>query len=278
MKKLIALMMVALMLIPAMVAVACEEADAVLPNIESGSQSESGPAWVALDAEYQMLYGKTSETEEVEIRPAKCAEKNFVRGIVEDGILRYKGEMRYLVNDGQVFGLTKIEVTVEIGEEYQGPVENILLRRMGDEAKVNAGNVIACTIGRTQTTVFHYFFRASDSCVKVGRVFFNGTYIANLYMGDWNADGLMELGFMAAGIRVPLDANGEPVAQEETTVTATATAQSACSSASGNNICVQITQNNYQINVGSTVNNCLRVNMTVVSRCNFSRKYQVCGK
>lgn len=273
MKKLITLMLIVMMLTPAVMAYACEEVKTVLPNIECNTQSETGFAWVVLDAEFQMLCGKTYANEKVEIRPARCADKTFVRGIVEDGILRYKGEMKYLVIDGQVFGLTKIEVTVEIGEEYQGPVENILLRRMGDEAKVNAGNVIACTIGRTQTAVFHYFFRASDSCVKVGRVFFNGTYAANLYMGDWNADGLMELGFMAAGIRVPLDANGEPVVQEETTTTTTTTA-----STSVNKTCVKVIQINNQININSTVTNCLRVNIGASGGCVFSRKYQQCQK
>ncbi len=283
MKKLIAVLLtVALMLTPAMVAVACEEADAVLPNIESGSQSESGPAWVALDAEYQMLYGKTSETEEVEIRPARCAEKTFVRGIVEDGILRYKGEMRYWIADERVYGLTKIEVSVEISSDAWGAVESIVIRRMGDEAKMTAGNIVACTIGRTASTVYHYFFRPQSDCVRVGRVIFNGSYSANIYLGDWHGNGQMDLGFMVAGIKVPLGANGEPVTQEETvtetTVTATATAQSTCGSASGNNICVRITQNNYQVNIGSSVNNCLRVIMGVASRCNFSRKYQECRK
>lgn len=282
MKKLIAVLLtVALMLTPAAV-YACDDVEALLPNIECGMQNDVGPAWVAMDAEYQMLYGKISETEEVEIRPARRPEKNFVRGVVEDGILRYKGEMRYLVADGQVFGLTRIEVLCEIGEEYWDAVEDIVIRRMSDEAEMTAGNIIACTIGRSENTVYHYFFRASDSAVKVGRVFFNGTYAANLYMGDWHGIGQMDLGFMAAGIKVPLGANGEPVTQEETvtetTVTATATAQSACSSASGNNICVRITQNNYQVNIGSSVNNCLRVIMGVASHCNFSRKYQECRK
>ena len=218
MKKLFVLMMVAMLLIPTAVQ-ACS-GEAVLPNIETPACAEEAECvWVVLSQETQQLFGKMFPNENLPVYPVQSVEGKCVRGIYEHGLWRFKGEMKYLLVDGMVCGLTKVRANVWIDEIYTEAVRKIITRRMGEGCEITAQNVIACTIGRTEETVYHYMFHRDADKIPIGRVLFSGASTeAVIYMGDWTGDGELELGFaISAGTVCPEaepETHDEPAPQE----------------------------------------------------------------
>ena len=251
MKKLIAVLLVAMMLIPAAV-YACE-GTGILPAKESTAEGLSGDVWVAMEKSTACLFGKLSPEEKTGVYPAQTACVKYVRGITVRGITRIKGEMRYMVVDGCVYGLTKVWASVRIEEEYKGIVSQIVARRMGEDAEMTAGNVIACTLYRTDSTVTHMLAGTKADKIAVGGIFFDGSAMeAGLYITDWNGDGLPDL-VLAVNPGDPNKASATPEPEPETTpepARPTQTAAPANNSCGGKRPCVQ----NIQINLGIVFN------------------------
>lgn len=265
MKKLFVFMMAALMLMPAAVS-ACE-GGAILPDVDAGTGTVSGEAWVALSSETNMLYGKLYPEEKLRTYAAQTVRGTFVRGIQEDSVIRQKGEMRYTEINGAVCGLTGVQVRVEIREAYKAAASAVIERRMGGCTEITASNVIACTLGRTERTVYHYIFRKNADKVEIGTVTFNENSVTGLYLGDWNGDGLMEFGFMA-GVGTCKQTTPEPEpaatpqpAKKQPTVSPAKKncAQNTCTGVTNSGI-IQIQINN-QVNFGGTFNNTQTVNI-----------------
>ena len=274
MKKLIAMVLVAVMMIPAAV-YACD-GTAVLPNIETAAWDVSGCAWVALSAENRLMYGKLSEEEKLEIFPAKSMNGAFVRGITESGVIREKGEMRYMLLEGTVIGLTKVEVTVKIEAEYWEIVESIVNRRMEKYEEITAADIMACTLGRTESTVYHYLFGRTSGYIAVGSVVFNGKNTVSLCVGDWNFDGLADLGFPVylgnpdseatekeEEPETTQEPEPEPAATPEPIVNTVYVKETIVKEVVKETVkepsCVKIIQNNFQTIVNSTVTNTQKV-------------------
>ena len=192
MKKLIAVLLTLILAIPVAV-YACEEVTG-LPKVETAG--ERGEAWVAMESTTSCLFGKLSVGEKVDTWPAQTADGARVRGMTVQGVTRIKGEMRYMVVEGQAVGLTKVWASVTIRDEYVEIVESIVKRRMGEDAKVSPETIVACTLYRTCGTVAHMFAGMNADKVAVGCVLFAGADMqAVLYLCDWDADGQADLVF-----------------------------------------------------------------------------------
>lgn len=170
-----------------------------------------GVSWWAL-AENQLVIGKKAPDENVGILPAQMPVKGYLRGCGDNGLIREKGAMRVLTGeDGNVYGLKQLNVSIQIRQECLPLVEEIMRQRLDEYAGINAANLIACTQWWAGETVCHIFFTSASAKIAVGTVTVNGGKdVVTLYAGDFNGDGSLELGF-AAGWTVP-----EPPKQPET--------------------------------------------------------------
>lgn len=157
-----------------------------------------GAAWWAL-AESQLVIGIKAPNEQAAILPMQAPEKTFIRGAVDNGLIREKSVMRVTFGTGgAVYGLTQIQVSVRIRAEFVGLVESIVYNRIGAGADITANSIIACSQWWDGMSVGHIFFTSATEKTAVGTVTVNGgadTII--LWAGDFDGDGTLELGFCA---------------------------------------------------------------------------------
>lgn len=264
MKKLLSVLLILCML--PLAAVACEEA-IPLPKIEDGgAEALHGCAWFAIDTTRHIV-GKWNAEAREEILAASSETAPFVLGILDNGIVRAKGEIRYTEAGGMILGLTRLEVSVQIYAEYYDLVSTIVEARVGEE--LSAAAVIAASQWRTAATIYHVFFVSDSPKAPVGVVYLNGgKSAAILYAGEFQ--GVLALGFMAGGMPCqepeaaeepePTEepepaATPEPVVIRETVyVKETVVRETVTKPA-----CVKVIQNNFQTIINSTVTNCQRV-------------------
>jgi hypothetical protein len=179
MKKIFAIICALCILIPAC-ASAC---GGIAVKIETGN-TYTGSVYVAMEQE-QHLTGMLSETEKAEVYAAPRNIRPYVRGVVENGIVRAKGVLAYHEINGMVCGLTETGCTVTIYPEYEQAVAEIVDRRIGGETTVSAAAIIACTQWRTETTITQIFYTEKTAWEAGGSVFFDGPqYPASLCIGD----------------------------------------------------------------------------------------------
>ena len=157
-----------------------------------------GAAWWAM-AESQLIIGIKSTNEQAAILPMQAPGKNFIRGAVENGLIREKGMMRVTFGaGGAVYGLTQAQVSIRIKAEFVGLVESIVYNRLGAGADITANSIIACSQWWDGTAVGHIFFAGASEKTAVGTVTVNGgADVIILYVGDFDGDGTLELGFCA---------------------------------------------------------------------------------
>ena len=158
--------------------------------------SYTGVSFWAL-SESQHVIGLKAPDEQVPVLPIQPVGKSFIRGAVENGLIREKGTMQALYN-GAVYGFTQLEVAVQIKQEYVSLVETVVHERIGADAAVTANSIIASTNWWRNDTVSHIFFTTASVKIAVGTVTINnGQDVIILYAGDFNGDGTLELGFSA---------------------------------------------------------------------------------
>lgn len=192
MKKLIALMLIAMMLMP-IVVYCCDGSGAALPTMEAET-SLSGEAWVAVQSNTGFLYGMLSPDERVSVAPMQTASTR-VRGITAQGVNRARGEVRYMLTDDEcVLGMSKVCASVTISTKYMETVMSIVQRQIGEGAEITASTIVACTIRRTGCTVTHMMAGRKADKVAIGSVLFSGAEMAaTLYVTDWDGDGELDL-------------------------------------------------------------------------------------
>jgi len=180
MKKLVGMILVLVTMATMMAgAVACEEGKAhgtILPKVE-GTEGEHlhGYMHVALDETTRELFGITEVGEGLDIYPAKTMpEGTYVRGFGDDdGMIRVKAVTKLIETCEEVFGLTKVEVEVEIFESQRETVRKIDIRRTG-ETELTTEGIGACTLWMvSEDTTAHIFGRKDQVIVQVGWVWFN---------------------------------------------------------------------------------------------------------
>lgn len=245
MKKLFALILV-LCMIPVF-GLACEDEVPAFPAIESTVNTCSGYAYFALD-ESRHICAKISESESVKVVTSAYDESACVRGIVGNGIIRAKSELGYLNISGRLCGLTKVKCTVSIKEEYREIIQSIIERRIENNTELNANTIIACTQWRTLNTIYHIMFASNVTHVSVGTLTVNEC-MTDICVGDFNEDGLFELGF-PAGSWIE-ESKPEPI-HEPTVIVNN---HYYVSEKTETRVCTKIIQDNRQINVNSIVQN-----------------------
>ena len=189
----------------------------------------------------QLIIGKKSPDEIVPVLLPQCPMHKFIRGGVETGVIREKAVMHVLIGE-TICGLTDFNVPVTIKAQYKEAVEAIVLNKLGEEG-LSAKKIISCTQVWENDTVYHIFFTSKIETVVVGYVTANnGQDVILIYMGDFDGDGSLELGFTA----------GWNTAKP--TPPPTTPSKQPCSAAKkncGKKFCIQI-------NIFSVVNNCFR--------------------
>ena len=252
MKKIFAIILILCML--PMAALACEE-DMPIVKIETSSAYYAGCAWMALD-ETRHIVGKWDASAQEETFTAPDKENPFILGLLDNGVVRAKGELKYFTAAGRICGLTKVACTVEIRAEYAQAVSEIVENRV-ECKEVNAAAVIAATQWRTAGTIYHVFFLPSAAKAPVGVVRLNGgSSAATLYMGEF--EGALVLGFVTGGVPArepepeedPEEPETEPEPEPVVIVQNVYIRQESTTTN-----CTRIIQDNRQININSIVEN-----------------------
>lgn len=280
MKKLLSALIALLLLVPASALAdcgcsSCESCECV-PKAETVLQANSsvliaksettvqsgiyiGSAWFALTGENRVI-GKISPFENQPILPACPPEKPFIGGCVDNGLIRAKGSITTLTDlTGIVFGLKSVSVSVQIQQEYISLVESIVRNRL-EVDEITANSIIAASMWWQENTVCHIFFLSSVSRVQVGTVTVNnGKATIVLYAGDFNGDGIHEIGFAAGSCPAPApEPTPEPVPDPKLEKKPECTVQKTCVR---NYYTTNIIQINNQVNINSKVTNVQKVNV-----------------
>ena len=275
MKKLFAIILI-LCLLP-IAALACEDT-IPLPKIETGSaETLNGCAWFAVDTTRHIV-GKWNAEAHEETFSATGEAAPFILGILDNGIVRSKGELKYTEAGGLILGLTRLDVSVQIYSEYYELVSTIVEARVGGE--LSAAAVIAASQWRTSGTIYHVFFVSDSPKAAVGTVWLNGgKNAATLYAGEFQ--GVLCLGFMAGGMpcQAPEEteepepettpepaATPEPVVIRETVYYKETVVREIVQKPT----CVKVIQNNFQTIINSTVKNVQTVNLGSGGGCGKS--------
>lgn len=156
-----------------------------------------GDAWFALTNENRVI-GKISPFENQPVLPACPPARPYIGGCMENGLVRAKGSMAVMKDlSGAAFGLKSISVSIQIQQEHIALVESIVRNRL-EVDEITANSIVAASMWWQETTVCHIFFLPSAPRVWVGTVTVNsGKAVIDLFAGDWNGDGIPEIGFTA---------------------------------------------------------------------------------
>lgn len=279
MKKLISLMLIAVMMLPALGAADCgcgcgacicgaeARTDVLIAKSETTVQAGyyAGASWWALTA-WHRVPGKVHPNEDVDALPANPPESAWIGGCVDNGLVREHSVMEVITSGGAVYGLSSVQISIQIREEYISLVESIVRERL-DVEEITANAIIAATMWWQENTVCHIFFLPSAPKMQVGSVTVNnGKTAITLWAGDFDGDGALELGFVTGSAPA---ATPEPVATPEPEPAPTPepviihntvyVKETVVKETVKEKSCVTVVQNNYQVNINSTVTNCQKV-------------------
>ena len=169
----------------------------LLMAIPSFASTTTGDALWALSTS-QHVVGIIDPTKVEERLPAQNPEKPYIRGFLENGLVREKGLMEYCIStSGTYGGLTYIETTVVIFPQFEEMVNEVATDILEREPE-DAFDYIMATMYFSGKYVGHVFFKTNISKFHVGNIVVNrGADTFPLYMGDFDLDGKYELGFAA---------------------------------------------------------------------------------
>lgn len=284
MKKLISMMLIAVMMLPALGAADCgcgcgacicgaeARADVLIAKSETAVRAGyyAGSAWWALTA-WHRVPGKVHPNEDVDALPANPPESAWIGGCVDNGLVREHSVMEVITIGGAVYGLSCVQISIQIREEYISLVESIVRERL-DVEEITANAIIAATMWWQENTVCHIFFLPGAPRMNVGTIT-AGKAAIDLYAGDWDGNGTLELGFVTGSAPA---ATPEPVATPEPEPEAAPAPtpepviirdtvyikETVVKEVVKEKTCVTVVQNNFQVNINSTVTNCQKVTLT----------------
>lgn len=122
--------------------------------------------------------------------------KPYVRGFLDNGLVREKGLQQYVVStSGQHGGFTTLKTVITIFPQY----EEIVAEVVTDKCEYTPDSVmdyVFATMYFEGNYVGHVFFKTNVPTFYVGDVTVNnGKDTFKLLMGDWDNDGKYDLGF-----------------------------------------------------------------------------------
>ncbi len=258
MKKLISLVLVAMMLtLPALGAADCgcgcgacicgaEAAGVLVAKSEMSVQTNvfTGISWWALTEENR-VFGKISPLEQVSAVAANPPRGAWIGGCVDNGVVRDKHTMTVI---GEGYGLTQVDVHIELRQEAVELVERILWERLEVDT-ITANAIIAATMWWEKSTVCHVFFLPDAAKMWAGTIT-AGKNTIELYAGEWG--GVLTLGFVSGSCPAPTP---EPVVIRDTVYVKETVVREVVKEKT----CVKVIQNNFQVNINSTVTNTQKV-------------------
>ena len=115
-----------------------------------------------------------------------------ITGMRDGQVIREKGLARFYAISDAIVGLSSLNVSVTLDHRYYALTKAVI-----GEEELNVENIIAATYYVNGNYIGHFFFDNATDTIKVGTIYFKN-YKANLYLGDYNNDGVLELGFHAA--------------------------------------------------------------------------------
>lgn len=256
MKKMLSVLLIMVLLMPAAV-YACEETAIPLPKMGTGAETLTGYAWLAIDETWHIA-GKWQASAREGIFSAPKDENPFIRGLLDNGVVRAKGEVTYTEIDEWVLGLTKVFCSMDVDPEYRVLVSENVKHWTGEE-EVTPATVIAATQRRTAMTIYHVFFLPETPKIPVITLWLNnGKDAVTIYAGLF--EGEMSLGFVTGGIpyqepetteEPEPEATPEPVVIRDTVYVKETVVKEVVKEKT----CVKVIQNNFQVNINSTVTN-----------------------
>lgn len=122
--------------------------------------------------------------------------KPYVRGFLENGLVREKGLQAYTISaSGQLGGFTTLKTTVTIFPQFEEVVYDLVTDKCGYEPN-SVTDYILATMYFTDEYVGHVFIKTNVPKFHVGTITITDKKdTIELYMGDFDLDGYMELGF-----------------------------------------------------------------------------------
>lgn len=249
MKKLIALILVFCM-VPTF-ALACE--DVVLVQKTEQAYVYHDVTYWAVTEEHHVA-GMKESTECVLYLPIQSVHGEYVRGFAENGLIREACAVKIFCAEEKLVGLTALHNTVVIvSPEFYNLVSEIIVRRIGENTLVNAQSIIASTTWRIDNYITHIFFTSNMERFAVGQVLFNGGKdMTVLYAGDFDYDGLLELGFAPGWFEHIPEPEPEPTVKPDKSQS-TPTMNPPVESKPCKKPCINI-----EINIGLFVKSCVR--------------------
>lgn len=207
MKKLFAILTAMIMMLPALGAADCgcgcgacacgtEATGVLVARSETIIQTNvfCGASWWAL-TEGNRVFGKISPLEQVGTVPANPPRAAWIGGAMDNGLVRDHHTMTVI---GEGFGLTSIDVRIELRRDALELVESIVRDRLAVDT-ITANAIIAATMWWEQGTVCHVFF-LPGTAAWVGTIT-AGRATIDLYAGDWG--GVLALGFVTGSSPAP---------------------------------------------------------------------------
>lgn len=192
------------------------------PETEPGIYTDC-TVWT-VDTETRELCGTFSPDEAVKVLPIQNA-GNRVRGFLEGGfVIRVAARVRVLCAGEKLLGLNTLNNTrIEIDGAYLPIVSEIVWRTLGDEVEVCGGSISGCLIDFRDGTASERLYTKYTGYVVVGRAYYN-TDMADadwllVAVGDWDGDGLLDLGLVAGSAPEPVK-EPEPAKEPETSESA----------------------------------------------------------
>lgn len=174
------------------------------------------PTVWAQTEEFLEVAGMLRPDELVQILPVQNPKGCVMRGFLPNGIIRVPARLRVILAGETILGLRVFGNTaVQIGTAYAPIVEEIVKRELGEEAELSAAAISACILyWLPDGSVTERVFPSYVDHFIVGQVLFNlGVAegdLAVIAIGDWNGDGLLDLGLTAGNAPEPQKPEPEP--------------------------------------------------------------------
>lgn len=225
MKKLIALLLILTLMIPAE-AWACTESAPAIARTESAACVFTDASWWAITSDCRVA-GIMRVDEALEFLPVQNAPGQFVAGKLPSGWAKYTAAVRTVDMGCQIAGLTRLDnATLILFPQFADIALVTIHNLLGEDVELSANTISACAKYWQGDFVSEIFFNSSSDGVQVGWAEFNGgADVTPLMLGHF--DGILHFGLRTSDEIAPevLAAQAAAAAQAQAEAEAAAQAQ-----------------------------------------------------